>query len=119
VNNFVYSLAFNQYFLQTAEWTTFDNEPVNFSSTCDTSGLVAPVPVRLSTPEDKLYANPSGSNSIANKTHHLQLKAIQRPKLSGQHPKVTSGTIAPPPVRSSLLLYCNLTYLYAIMYVQH
>ncbi|XP_021954660.1 ralBP1-associated Eps domain-containing protein 2 isoform X2 [Folsomia candida] len=97
------------------EWTTFENEPVNFSSTCDTSGLVAPVPVRLKTPEDKLILSTTPSAS-ASKTHQLQLKAIQRPKLSGHHPKVSGGTIAPPPpprrkthVRSSSLDLNRLT----------
>ncbi|CAG7731911.1 unnamed protein product [Allacma fusca] len=97
------------------DWTTFENEPVNFSSTCDTSGLVAPVPVRLTTPEDKLFLNNSGSSS-ANKAQQLQLKAISRPKLSGHHPKVSTGTIAPPPpprrkthVRSSSLDLNRLT----------
>ncbi|CAL8115006.1 unnamed protein product [Orchesella dallaii] len=92
------------------EWTTFENEPVNFSSTCDTSGLVAPVPVRLSTPEDKLLMNNNSGSASASKAQQLQLKAIQRPKLSGQHPKISTGTIAPPPpprrkthVRSSSL----------------
>jgi len=57
---------------------------------------VAPVPVRLKTPEDKVAL--SNPNSSAVKAQQLQLKAIQRPKLSGHHPKASTGTIAPPPV---------------------
>lgn len=91
------------------EWTTFDNEPVNFSSRCDTSGLVAPVPVRL-TPEDSLFL--SSTAQAGNKVQHLQLKSIQRPKLSGQQPKVSLGTIAPPPVihRLNKKVYCQLPF---------
>jgi len=73
---------------------------VNFSTVCDTSGLVAPVPVRLTTPEENLIiTHPNNACASASKVHHLQLKSIQRPKLSGQHPKsIGTGTIAPPPV---------------------
>lgn len=56
------------------------------------------MPVRLSTPEDKLLVSNSSGSASASKAQQLQLKAIQRPKLSGQHPKISSGTIAPPPV---------------------
>ena len=69
---------------------------------------MAPVPVRLTTPEDNtlipINNNGSGPPS-ASKVQQLQLKAIQRPKLSGHHPKVSTSTIAPPPVTRSMLTY--------------